>query len=158
MLTRGRARQSEQTLLSEEESRKIDRCELLSRQSTLRLLLQNSGWLIEVNSRVEIILFDILEMAGPKLAASELAWFLKLLGRDVRKNILRKYVAGERLVKKELSEGIWNHLIIPFITGLGCTISLDGTTFGISADIAGQLFSLVNIDIRGSFILYLLNF
>ena len=149
ILTRRRARQSQVSIISAEEARRLDRLELITRQNVLRELLQKSGWHIEVNSRVETILVTLLEQTGPALASSELAWALKLIGRDVKRNMLRKYVAGERLVKKEMGEGVWHLLFIPFLLELGCSSSQDGTTLGLSASIMNQLFSLVDVQITG---------
>ena len=148
-LTMGRARQSFVSVLSAEEARRIDRLALLSRQTYLRNLLSKTGFYISPNNHVELIFFSLLEQTGPELAACELSWALKCLGKDVKKNMLRKYVAGQRLVKRELSEGVWRLLLIPLFSQMGCSSSPDGTTIGMTSGICINIFSFVEISLSG---------
>ena len=63
--------------------------------------------------------------------------------------MLRKYVAGQRLVKRELSEGVWRLLLIPLFSQMGCSSSPDGTTIGMTSGICINIFSFVEISLSG---------
>ena len=147
-LTRIKARRDSISVLSAEEARRLDREALLARQTYLRRLLKDSGFVIEAESQIEMMLFTIQERAGAELAASELAWLLMHLGRDIRMAILRKYAAGERTVKREISQGLWSYVFVPFLRDLGCTFSLDYSTLGLNSAATEELFSIVGIQLH----------
>ena len=92
-------------------------------------------------------IFSLLEKTGPELAASELGWYLRCLGRDIKKNIMRKYVAGRREVKREISDGVYTLLLLPLFLSFGCSISPDECTYGLTPASISTILRLVDIHI-----------
>ena len=149
MTTRQRARESSIQLTSVENARRLEDEAMFQRQTYLRKLLHSSGFIAPHGSRIERLLFNIQESAGAELAASELAWFLSNLGKILRRAILRKYAAGERTVKREISDGLWRLVLYPFLQALGCTESQDASALRMNSNTCEVLFMLVGVQLRG---------